>query len=268
MKILKSILFKKFHKVSKRYRLLISVFLLSLTMLFSSFYFFDKAYFFVPFFILLSFLAVYFVILDDIYPIGYFGFFYMPILLSIIFYLFYFLFPGRWLTRFPFILFYGISFYANLLISNIFYIGVEKNLALYRAAFSVNFFYQNILSFFFFNILFSFKKGPIFNMILSAIFIFLLSLHLFWSIHLKKHFQEKIIKFSALMALVFFETSFVLSIIPIRSTVASLFMTALYYSLGGIFYHYLDKKLYSEVIREYLIVFIFVFIISFLTLGW
>ena len=59
--------------------------------------------------------------------------FLLPILLSVAMYLFYFLFPVRWLTRIPFVLVYGISMYAVLLSSNIFNVGVEKNLQLFLA---------------------------------------------------------------------------------------------------------------------------------------
>jgi len=71
----------------------------------------------------------------------------MPIVLSIAFYMFYFLFPVRWITRIPFIALYAIAIYATLLCSNIFSIGVEKSLQLYRAAFSINFLFQMFASF-------------------------------------------------------------------------------------------------------------------------
>lgn len=268
MNEIKKSLIKRLEKINKRFRLLISVFFLGLVMLISSFYFFDKAFIFIPLLIIFSFLAVYFVILDKFYPFSYFTFFFMPIFLSLGFYLFYFLFPGRWLTRFPFIIFYMVSLYANLLISNIFYIGVEKNLGLYRAAFSVNFLYQNILAFFFFNVLFSFRQSFLINMIFSFIIVFLLSLHLFWSIRLKKYLEKEVLKFSIFLGLIFFEAGFILSFVPIKTTISALFLTSLYYSLAGIFYHYLDNRLFKNVIREYLIVLIFVFIISILTLSW
>jgi hypothetical protein len=245
-----------------------SVVILTLLFLLSSFFFFDKAFVFIPILLMGSFLTFLFVILDKIYPFGYFTFSFMPMFLSLIFYLFYFLFPGRWLTRFPFVFFYGVSLYANLLISNIFYIGVEKNLQLYRAAFSVNFLYQNILAFFFFNVLFSFHQIFFINMFLSAILVFALAIHLFWSIKLKKYLEREVLLFAMLTAIIVAEASFIVSIVPIRTTVAALFLTAVYYSLAGIFYHFIDNKLFKETIREYLLVLIFVFIITILTLNW
>jgi hypothetical protein len=268
MNIFNNFFRKKLSKISKRYRLILSVLILTLLFLFSTFFFFDKAIIFVPLLLIGSFLAVLFVIFDEIYSFGYFTFFFMPTFLSLIFYLFYFLFPGRWLTRFPFVFFYAVSLYANLLITNIFYIGVEKNLQLYRAAFSVNFLYQNILAFFFFNVLFSFHQTFLINMIFSALVVFALAIHLFWSIRLKKYLEKRVLDFSILLAVIIAEVSFVISIVPVRTTVAALFLTAVYYSLAGIFYHYLDNKLFKETIREYLIVLIFVFIITVLTLSW
>ena len=259
---------KKASKIEKRFRLVIGVLFCTLFMLFSTFYFFDKLWFFIPLLFILSIFSTYFVLLEKIDKVGWFGFFFMPTFLSISFYLFYFLFPGRWLTRFPFIIFYAISFYANLLITNIFFVGAQRNLALYRAAFSVNFLYQTILAFFIFNVLFFLRQNFLFNMFVVAVIIFLLSLHLFWSIKLKNFFEREVVFFALLLALMASEITFLLSIIPIKPTIASLFLTSFYYSLAGIFYHLIDEKLFKETIREYLIVLGFVSLITLLTLSW
>jgi hypothetical protein len=268
MEKLTSFLKKKIPKIEKRFRLVIGVLFSTLIMLFSTFYFFDRLWIFIPLLIISSIFSVYFVLLDKIEKVGWFGFFFMPTFLSISFYLFYFLFPGRWLTRFPFIIFYAISFYANLLITNIFFVGAQKNLALYRAAFSVNFLYQTIIAFFIFNVLFFLRQNFLINMLFVALIVFLLALHLFWSIRIKIFFEKEVVFFAFLLAIMASEITFLLSIIPIKPTIASLFLTSFYYSLAGMFYHLIDEKLFKETIREYLIVLGFVSIITLLTLSW
>src|SRR3989304_6573066 len=126
-------------KIDKRVRFVVSAGLLGGIMLFATFFNFDRAIIFIPLIIILTFFFTYFSLVEGIEKMGWFGLFLMPILVSVSFYLFYFLFPGRWLTRIPFLIFYEISIYATLLTSNIFNVGVEKSLGLYRAAFSINF---------------------------------------------------------------------------------------------------------------------------------
>jgi len=259
---------KRAIKIDKRIRLVISVLILGLLMLFSTFFNFDKAIFFVPVFIVATYLLSYFSLLEGIKKIGWFGLFLMPELITLFFYLFYFLFPARWLTRLPFIFIYEISIYAVLLCANIFNVGVEKNLQLYRAAFSINFFYQAVVSYLFFNVLFSLKYNFAINMIGAGISAFLLSLQLFWSIRLDRRLNKDVLTYSFFTALLMLEAGLIISFIPSRTAVYALFLTATYYSVTGIIHHHIDEKLFEETIREYVSVWIFVLIITLLSLSW
>lgn len=259
---------KKAGRIEKRFRLLISVLVLTSLMLLSTFFFFDKAFIFLPLFIVSAIFFTYFSLLEGIEGVGWFGFFFLPVVVTVSFYLFYFLFPARWLTRLPFIIIYSISFYAVLLTSNIFNIGVEKSLQLYRAAFSVNYFYLTVVSFLLFNFLFSLRQIFFVNLLGAAIVGFLLSFHLFWSIRLKKYIEEEILRLALLMGLILGELAFVASFVPVKTAIASLFLTAVFYSLGGLFYNFLDQRLFKETVRGYIIVCVFVMIIVLLSLNW
>lgn len=259
---------KRAIKIDKRLRLVISVLVLGLLMLFSTFFNFDKAPIFLLIFVFTSYFLSYFSLLEGIKKIGWFGLFLMPLLITVFFYLFYFLFPGRWLTRLPFIFIYEVSIYAVLLCANIFNVGVEKNLQLYRAAYSINFFYQAVASFLFYNVLFSFKYNFLINVVGAGIFTFLLSLQLFWAIKLDKYLEKEILFYSLFVALLLAEIGLLISFIPMKVSVYSLFMTACYYSLTGVISHYIDQKLFKETIREYVSVFIFVIAITLLSLSW
>jgi hypothetical protein len=260
---------KRFIKVEKRFRFVISAVVLTLAILSSTFFFFEKSYLFIPVLIALAYFFTYFSVLEGIEKVEWFTLFFMPVLLTVSFYLFYFLMPGRWLTRLPFIAIYGISVYAVMLCSNIFNVGVEKNLQLYRAAFSVNFFYQTLVGFILFNLIFSFKQNFFINGIIVGIFGFLLSLHLFWTIRLKNsHFEREIILFSLLVGFVLMELAIVLSFVPVKSTIFALFITGSYYGASGLIYNYIDERLFKETVREYLIVWGFVFVITLLSISW
>jgi len=259
---------KRAIKIEKRLRLAISVVLLTFLMLFSTFFYFDKALFFIFAFLLITYFLTYFSLIEKIEKISWLTLFLMPVLLTISFYLFYFLFPSRWLTRLPFLFAYGISIYAVLLCSNIFNVGVEKSLQLYRAAFSINFFYQTLVSFLIFNIIFSLKEIFYINLILVGGVVYLLSFQLFWTIKLDKKPEREVFDFAFLTALILAEVSVLISFIPLPSTSVSLFLTGTFYSIAGIFYNYLDKKLFKETIREYVFVWIFIFLITLLSISW
>ena len=259
---------KRAIKIEKRLRLAISVVLLTFLMLFSTFFYFDKALFFIFAFLLITYFLTYFSLIEKIEKISWLTLFLMPVLLTISFYLFYFLFPSRWLTRLPFLFAYGISIYAILLCSNIFNVGVEKSLQLYRAAFSINFFYQTLVSFLIFNIIFSLKEIFYINLILVGGVVYLLSFQLFWTIKLDKKPEREVFDFAFLTALILAEVSVLISFIPLPSTSVSLFLTGTFYSIAGIFYNYLDKKLFKETIREYVFVWIFIFLITLLSISW
>lgn len=259
---------KKTSKIEKRYRLIASAVILSFLMLFSTFFYFDKAVIFLLLLAFFSFSLTYFSLSEKIEGIGWFGFFFMPIVVSLSFYLFYFLFPIRWLTRLPFIIVYAISIYAILLTSNIFNIGVEKSLQLYRAAFSVNFFYQAIVAFLLFNFLFSLKQYFFVNALGTAVIVFLLSFHLFWTIKLKKYVEKEVLKYALLIGLILGQLSLVVSFVPTKTAITPLFLTASFYSLAGLIYNYLNERLFKETVQEYVIVWVFVLFISLLTLSW
>ena len=268
IKALRQLFEKKASKIDKRLRLVMSVLILGLLMLISTFFNFDKAIFFLPLFIIITYLLSYFSFLEGIKKIGWFGLFLMPELITVFFYLFYFLFPGRWLTRLPFIFVYEVSIYAVLLCANIFNVGVEKNLQLYRAAFSINFFYQAVVSFLLYNVLFSLKYHFFINIIGAGISTFLLSLQLFWTIRLNKYLEKDIFIYSLFITLLIIEISLLISFVPLRVSVYALFLTATYYSITGIIYHHIDQKLFKETIREYVSVWIFVLLITLLSLSW
>lgn len=259
---------KKFLKIEKRIRFVISTIISTFLLVFSTLFFFDKAIFFIPLLALSTYILVYFSLLEDIRKIKWLMLFIMPILFVISTYLFYFLYPGRWLTRLPMAFFFAISFYALLLCSNIFNVGVEKSLQLYRPAFSVSVFYQLITLFFIVQVIRSFFFNYLINGLLIGGMVFILSVYFFWSITLKLYIDKDVIKYSSFTTLVLMELAILLSFIPINPSMFSLFIVTCYYVITGLINAYLNRSLYKEIIREYLIVFVIIFLITLLTVEW
>lgn len=256
------------YRIEKRFRFVISVLTMTFLMLVSTFFFFDLAWLFIPLFVLIAYILVFYSILEGVEKIEWLTLFLMPVIFTISFYLFYFLFPVRWLTRIPFIAMYAVSFYALLLTSNIFNVGVEKNLQLYRAAFSVNYFFQTLATFLFFNILFSLRLNFLLNGLGVGVMVFPLALQFLWTIKLDLALESQVLLHAGFIALLLAELAVIISFVPLRTSIAALFLSAGYYSFTGLTTAYLDNRLFRNTVREYLFVLGFVLIMAVLTLNW
>ena len=256
-------------KIQKRIRFVISSVTLTILLLVSTFFSFDLVWIFFPVFILLSYFFTYFSLLEDIEKVEWITLFIMPVIFTVVCYSFYFLFPVRWLTRVPYLFIYSVSMYALFLTSNIFNVGVEKSLRLYKAAFSVNYLFQTFLIFLASNIIFSLREYFIVNAIGVGIVSFALAAQLFWTIKLDFAFSTEVRNHAMFVGLLMGETALVLSFMPLQGSVLALILASTYYSVGGLPSAHLDHRLFWPTLREYLEVLIFVWIVAGLTLiGW
>ncbi len=242
---------RRLSGLKKRYRILISTFILTLTFLYATFFPPDKVFLFFFVFIILSYLSTYFSILENIEGVEWFSLFVMPVVISMVFYIFYFLFPGRWLTRIPFLVVFSISFYAILLSNNILNTTVEKNIQLYRAAFSVNYLFQSISFFLFGVILFSLFKGPLVNFLAVFLFSFLLSSQFIWSITLKERIDLELLRYVLLISFLTSQVALILSFAPVSEVMFGLTISAFFYFVSGYVYLVLEKRLFPENLREF-----------------
>lgn len=258
-----------FTPIEKRVRFVITTVALSLLLLTATFSFYDKAWIFIPLLFVATYAFTFFSILEGIEKVEWLTLFIMPLGISIVFYMFYYLIPVRWLTRVPFITLYAISIYAILLTSNIFNVGVEKSIRLYKAAFSVNYFYHTILSFIAFSILFTLRENALFNSAAATLIIFPLALQLLWTIRLQRKFERELWVYAAFIAIITGELSLVISFIPFKPSISALLLTSMYYAIAGLTTAHIDGRLFRNTIREYVIVFVVVVLVSLLTLsGW
>ncbi len=87
---------KKFLKIEKRLRFVISSVIISIIFLLSTFFFFDKAIFFIPLLVFASYFLTYFSILEDIKKIEWLTLFLPQILfvIGLYFFIFFFLAVG------------------------------------------------------------------------------------------------------------------------------------------------------------------------------
>lgn len=255
--------------IPKRVRIFVSTLCMTGLILLSTFFEFTAWWWlWIIIFAIFSYILTFISIYEGIDGVERFMLFIMPVLFTIFVYFIYSLFPVRWLTRLPLILFYGFGFYALVLASNIFNVGVEKSLQLYRAAFSVNFLFQTLLIFLAMQVLFSLKLNFLVNSLLAGVVTFPLITQLVWTVNPQDKYDRSVLKYSYIVTLIIMEIILTISFIPLKTSIQALVVTACYYSASGIIYHYIDNKLFKQIIREYLFVIFFVFVIAFLTLQW
>ncbi|OGK13829.1 hypothetical protein A3H80_01120 [Candidatus Roizmanbacteria bacterium RIFCSPLOWO2_02_FULL_37_19] len=261
-------LFKIFSRVEKRQRFIISTFFLTLLFLSSTFFSFEQIYLFIPLIIVVVFALTFFSILEGISGHEWYTLFVHPIYFSIVFYLFYFFVPQRWLTRLPFVVIYTIAIYAILLSQNIFNVGASKSLQLFRAAFSVNYLFVTLSAFLSFSLIISLRMNFIFNFFAVLLACLPLTIQLLWSVAPSDKIKRELWKYAFIIALIIAEASVVFSFIPLNQSIFALILTAIFYSLVGLVQVYLQEALFKERIREYLIVLGFTTIIFILSLRW
>ncbi|MCX7996607.1 MAG: hypothetical protein N2691_02485 [Patescibacteria group bacterium] len=255
-------------RMPRRFRFVISSVSLTILLILATFIDFAQVGYVLPALLIAVYFFTWFAILEGINKTELLVLFIMPIFFTLFAYFFYFLFPVRWLTRLPLIVIYGSSIYAILLTSNIFNVGVEKNIQLYRAAFSVNYLYQTFVVFLGTEVLMSFRL-PFYLMALSIFFIlYPLALQLLWSVRPQPHLEKTVLFRAFILAILVVQISIPYMFLPLRTTMFSLLVTASYYCLGGLLYHALDNKLFKQTIREYVFVMVFVFVIILLTIPW
>ncbi|OGK34390.1 hypothetical protein A3A93_03620 [Candidatus Roizmanbacteria bacterium RIFCSPLOWO2_01_FULL_38_12] len=261
--------FRFVNFIPKRIRIVIATGVMTLVFLLSTFFSFGDTWWMFIFLIgAAAYLTAYLAIFEGIDKVEWYMLFIMPILFTLAAYLFYFLLPVRWLTRLPFVILFALVYYAILLTENIFNIGVEKSLQLYRAAFSVNYLLHVLVMLLLMQVVFSFKLHAFVNVFIVFIIALLLSIQLYWTVKPDAKFDKNLFLYCASTAILLSEVVTILSFVPFKTNVASLVVTTIYYSLTGILYHHFDGRLFRNVIREYLFVAFFVFFIAFLTLRW
>lgn len=188
---------------------------------------------------------------DDIsvsfsYPI-----FILPFFYTLAFALFYPLLPARMLTRLIMTGFYAFGLYSLFLTQNIFIVSTIRTINLLRSARIVSFVLTIIVLFLITNVIFS-ERLPFY---LSSLFIFIVSFLLvfqsFWTYTLSRAEVAGIMGMSLLVSFAIAELSLVLNIWPINASIYSIFVTGIFYAYSGLIHAWIEKRLFRNVLWEY-----------------
>lgn len=192
----------------------------------------------------------------------------LPTLFTAAVSLFYFLLPMRWLTRVPVALLYAVGTYALLLTENIYNVAANRSIALLRAAHSVGFLLTLVTYFLLLSTIIAFQLPIGTNSMLIALVSFLLAVQSLWVIELESSISRRVWSISLVIAVIFFELSWVFSFWPVKPILLVLFLTTCFYGSVGIAQQYLAIKLYRRTVIEFYSVVMLVLIIVLFGTHW
>ncbi len=182
--------------------------------------------------------------------------------------LFWFLLPRNLFAQIPIVIFYGLGIYALALTANIYTVAAIRTIALMRAARGVGFVLTLVAFFLIFDAILSLRE----NIFVTSGVVVAASLPLFiqgfWATAQDSKLNSETFLTSAISSLVMGELALGLHFWPVTVVVGSLFLTLACYMLLGLGQAKLEKRLFSQTVREYFILGILVFIGMFFATRW
>ena len=136
----------------------------------------------------------------------------LPTLFTAAVALFYFLLPGRWLTRVPFVVLYALGMYALLLTENIYNVAADRTIALLRAAHSVGFLLTLVTYFLLVQTVMAFRFPFFLNAIFVGMVSYLLVFQSLWSSVLEESVSRRVGSLSIAIAVALSELAWLFSL--------------------------------------------------------
>ena len=173
---------------------------------------------------------------------------------------FWFLLPTNLLARIPVFILYGVGIYGLCLTSNIYTVSAIRTIALLRAARGVGFVLTLLTFFLLFDTILSLKWWVFMTAPLVFAVSFPTYLQSYWSFNLEKSLSREVLLISVVGSLVMAEITAILFFWPVSVVVGSLFLTVAAYIMLGLGQAKLEERLFSQTVREYLLIGLAVFL--------
>jgi len=192
----------------------------------------------------------------------------LPALFTLSIGLFFFLLPASIFVRLPVVIAFGVGIYALCLTTNIFTVSAIRTIALVRAAKGVGFVFTLLVLFFLYDTLFSLRLSIFPNTILILLATLPLILQGLWQSNLEKRVTKKLILHTVIITLSMSQVAVLLYFWPVTVIVGSIFLTIAAYVLLGLGQAFLEGRLFSQTVKEYLGIAMAVFITMLLVTHW
>ena len=254
--------------LSKRQKIIITAFLLTIGLLSTQLVNFNLRFKFMAGLGGLSYVLSFWALWEGINKTKAFVLMILPTFFTIAVASFYFLLPVRWLTRLPIAVLFGVLFYLLLLAQNVFNVASIRTIPLYRAASTAAFLFTLLSAFFIFNVIYAFNLMFFWNGLAVGLISFPLILQVLWSIQMEDRVAIQILIYSFILSLSLGELALSFSFWPMATTIWSLALSSAMYVLLGLTTQVLRGKVNRRVVLEYLGIGAVVLIVSFLTTSW
>jgi len=243
---------QKILQLSKRQKLVFSVFFLS------SFFFFIQflsgAEYFVSAIILaiLTDLMLFFILKKDVQGTFYYPIMVLPFFYSLSFPVFYTLVPDRLISQLIITVLYAFGLYSLFLTQNIFAVSGIRTINLLRSARIVAFVLTLLVLFFLFNFAFSLRQVLLLTPALTFIISLFMNFESLWSYSLNRAQVKEIIVSSLIISFSLMQLSLALTLWPVNAAVYSLFLTGIFYTFSGLVHAWLERRLFRGILWEYI----------------
>lgn len=192
----------------------------------------------------------------------------LPALFTIAFAGFYFLFSqNRWLTRLPWALGYGFSFYCLLLSQNVFNVASTRTIALYRAASTVSFVCTIFTAVLLFNVGFSLNLSFYWNALIALGITLPLAFQLLWTVEMEG-VNTKLIVTTLLVSFMSGQLAIALSFWPIAHPIWAISQATALYIMLGLTVEFWRERLSNRFVIEYLSVGVIIFLLAYWFTAW
>lgn len=177
--------------------------------------------------------------------------FILPFLYSLSFGLFSFLTPARLFTHVILDVLFAVGLYSVFLSENIFAVASIRTIQLLNSARIVSLVISLVAYFFLASTAFSLRVNVIPTTILLFLFSTLFSMHAIWTYTLEKSLRKDI-SWTVIMSLCLSEFGIILWFWPTTPIIVALFLTSMWYVFVGLSHVWLDKRLFRNVLWEYI----------------
>ncbi|MBI3380068.1 hypothetical protein HY029_04900 [Candidatus Gottesmanbacteria bacterium] len=262
----------RFHFLDKQQRFVIQTVTLTAGLLVAQLIWQDYRFIMVIVLSILSYLLSAWSLKEDIVGIEWLLLFILPVIFTASVSLFYFLLPGRWISRLITSIIFAIGTYAIVRAENIYNVAAERSIQLLRVAQTVGLLITLVVMFFSTIVVYS-LRGPFWlNMAIIIPLTFILALQSLWSVKLEAKLTRPLFIYSSIIGMTIGEIVGVLSFWPVFKSsglaIAALFISSIYYSLTGIAQQYLLGRMFTNTTREYIVTFLFMLILLIISTRW
>lgn len=251
----------------KRQKFVISVIFLSLGLFLSEYQFGKSGFYLSVILSLIADLCLFWAVRKDLDEENNRAIYILPFLYSLSFSLFYFLIPARLLFRLTLTILYAFGMYSLFLSQNIFIVSKIRTIQLLSGARIVSFVITLVSYFFLSTIVYSLHIFVLFEAIFVAIYSYLLIYHALWTYTMQKNLHQ-LLWWAIGLTICLTEIAVALWFWPSSPIIIAIFLSGMFYICAGLSQVWFEKRLFRNVLWEYVWMCAVVFFVLILFTKW